>query len=201
MKFSTTLLVAATTLAAYVHADMLQINNPTAGTVWTAGVSNFVGWTGNCASMGAAAKNVTVILNTGPSDAVRYVATLGTLDCSGSSTRTDLTVPTSVSSGTYSIVVRTDPQLSYTNMFTINNPSSPAIETPPTSPTTPGTGGETTPGGAGAGTGAGTGANGGVSAGGSGSTPASGANSLVKSNTIAAGLMGAAALAASQFLL
>ncbi|CAO3572341.1 unnamed protein product [Mortierella alpina] len=134
MKFTTSLLVAATTLAASVSADMIQINNPTAGTVWTAGVANFVGWTGNCASMGEAAKNVTVILNTGPSEAVRYVATLGTLDCSGSSTRTDLTVPLSVSSGTYSIVVRTDPQLSYTNMFTINNPQSPALPDAPSAP-------------------------------------------------------------------
>ncbi|KAK5816906.1 hypothetical protein F5H01DRAFT_379163 [Linnemannia elongata] len=191
MKFSTTLLVAATTLAAYVNADMLQINNPTAGTVWTAGVSNFVGWTGNCASMGAAAKNVTVILNTGPSEAVRYVATLGTLDCSGSSTRTDLTVPLTVSSGTYSIVVRTDPQLSYTNMFTINNPSSPATETPPSSPTNPGTGGEAP--GAGAGTG------GDVSAGGAPAPAAGSGASSIKSSVLAG--LGVAALAATQLLL
>ncbi|KAG0030670.1 hypothetical protein BGZ81_002348 [Podila clonocystis] len=128
MKLTTTLLVAAMTMTAYVNADMIQVNNPTVGTVWTAGVSNFVGWTGNCASMGPAATNVTVILNTGPSEAVRYVATLGILDCSASSTRTDLTVPLSVPSGTYSIVVRTAPELSYTNMFTINNPSMPAPE-------------------------------------------------------------------------
>ncbi|KAF9906611.1 hypothetical protein BX616_000669, partial [Lobosporangium transversale] len=94
-------------------------------TVWTAGVPNFVSWSGNCASMGGAAKNVTVILNTGPSEAVRYVATLGSLDCSGTITRTDLTVPLDIPSGSYSIVVRTDPQLSYTNIFKINNPSSP----------------------------------------------------------------------------
>ncbi|KAF9132074.1 hypothetical protein BGX30_012797 [Mortierella sp. GBA39] len=192
MKFSTTLLVAATTLAAYVNADMLQINNPTAGTVWTAGVSNFVGWTGNCASMGAAAKNVTVILNTGPSDAVRYVATLGTLDCSGSSTRTDLTVPLSISTGTYSIVVRTDPQLSYTNMFTINNPSSPATETPPTSPTSPGTGGATP--------GEGTSAGSGATAGGGASTPAAGSGASSIKSSVVAGL-GVAALAAAQILL
>ncbi|KAF9173139.1 hypothetical protein BGX21_009209 [Mortierella sp. AD011] len=130
MKFTTTLLAATATLAAFVNADMLQINNPTAGTVWTAGVSNFVGWSGNCASMGTSAKNVTVILNTGPSEAVRYVATLGTLDCSGTNTRTDLTVPLTIPSGTYSIVVRTDPELSYTNMFTIKNPSDTASVTP-----------------------------------------------------------------------
>ncbi|KAI1320103.1 hypothetical protein EDD11_002075 [Mortierella claussenii] len=144
MKFTTTLFAATMTLAAFVNADMLQINNPTDGTVWTAGVSNFVGWTGNCASMGAAAKNVTVILNTGPSEAVRYVATLGTLDCSGSSTRTDLTVPLTISSGTYSIVVRTDPQLSYTNMFTINNPSIPAAPAPESPSAAPGAGGSST---------------------------------------------------------
>ncbi|KAG0327342.1 hypothetical protein BGZ99_007812 [Dissophora globulifera] len=188
MKFTTTLLAAATTLAACVSADMLQINNPTAGTVWTAGVSNFVGWTGNCASMGAAAKNVTVILNTGPSEAVRYVATLGTLDCSGSSTRTDLTVPLTISTGTYSIVVRTDPQLSYTNMFTINNPSSPATEAPSTPPTGP--------------------------AGGSGTSPESGSTSSptvsasgsssgesVKTNAILVGLGAAGIAAATQFLM
>ncbi|KAF9437282.1 hypothetical protein BGZ76_001344 [Entomortierella beljakovae] len=140
MKFTATILAATATLAAFVNADMLQINNPTAGTVWTAGVSNFVGWTGNCASMGEGAKNVTVILNTGPSEAVRYVATLGTLDCSGASTRTDLTVPLSITSGTYSIVVRTDPQLSYTNMFTINNPSSPVTPSAAPIPETSGDG-------------------------------------------------------------
>ncbi|KAG0365961.1 hypothetical protein BGX24_003891 [Mortierella sp. AD032] len=189
MKFSTTLLVAATTLAAYVNADMLQINNPTAGTVWTAGVSNFVGWTGNCASMGEAAKNVTVILNTGPSDAVRYVATLGTLDCSGSSTRTDLTVPLTVTSGTYSIVVRTDPQLSYTNMFTINNPAeAPATPTSPTTGETPGAGN-----------------GGGVTVGGGNSngTPSAGsgaAGSKSRMDVVLVGL-GAAALAATQLLL
>ncbi|KAF9097049.1 hypothetical protein BGX29_008280 [Mortierella sp. GBA35] len=192
MKFSTTLLVAATTLAAYVNADMLQINNPTAGTVWTAGVSNFVGWTGNCASMGAAAKNVTVILNTGPSEAVRYVATLGTLDCSGSSTRTDLTVPLTVSTGTYSIVVRTDPQLSYTNMFTINNPSSPATEAPPSSPTTPSPGGASD-GGATVGTG-----------GSSSNAPAAGSGAVGGQSRLSVGVvagLGAAVLAASQLLL
>ncbi|KAG0361818.1 hypothetical protein BC939DRAFT_466462 [Gamsiella multidivaricata] len=186
MKFTTTLLIATTTLAAYVNADMIQINNPTAGTVWTAGVSNFVGWTGNCASMGEPAKNVTVILNTGPSDAVRYVATLGTLDCSGSSTRTDLTVPLSVPTGTYSIVVRTDPQLSYTNMFTINNPSSPeaGTSTAPSSAAAP------------------------PAADGSGSAPAPTAASAVahnggenvKANAMAVGL-GAVVLAASQLLM
>ncbi|KAF8938814.1 hypothetical protein EDD21DRAFT_422811 [Dissophora ornata] len=193
MKFTATFLAAAITLAANVNADMLQINNPTAGTVWTAGVSNFVGWTGNCASMGATAKNVTVILNTGPSDAVRYVATLGTLDCSGSSTRTDLTVPLSIATGTYSIVVRTDPQLSYTNMFTINNPSSPATETPSTA--APSAASSV------AGAGSSSGSN-------AGSAPApttaavAGKNSgeCVKANTILIGL-GAAALAVTQLLM
>ncbi|KAF9114302.1 hypothetical protein BGX27_011203 [Mortierella sp. AM989] len=183
MKFTTTLLAVTATLATVVNADMLQINNPTAGTVWTAGVSNFVGWTGNCASMGAAAKNVTVILNTGPSDAVRYVATLGTLDCSGSSTRTDLTVPTTIASGTYSIVVRTDPELSYTNMFTINNPSSPVTPSP-APPSVP------APGGVDASTPLVSTANG----------PKNDAGN-VKANTVLVGLGAVAFAAASQFLM
>ncbi|KAF9191086.1 hypothetical protein BGZ51_007795 [Haplosporangium sp. Z 767] len=192
MKFTTTLLAAATTLAAYVNADMLQINNPTAGTIWTAGVSNFVGWTGNCASMGDAAKNVTVILNTGPSEAVRYVATLGTLDCSGSSTRTDLTVPLSVATGTYSIVVRTDPQLSYTNMFTINNPNTPASEAPPSAEGP--TGGD-----AGAGTGGGAGGAGSGSP--STTQPKEQSSGVsVQANAVLVGL-GAAAVAATQLLM
>ncbi|KAG0244359.1 hypothetical protein B0O80DRAFT_275704 [Mortierella sp. GBAus27b] len=135
MKFITALAITATTIAGHVRADMLQINNPTAGTEWIAGVASFVGWTSNCASMGEAAKNVSVDLNTGPSEAVRYVTALGTLDCSGSSTRTDLTVPLTIPSGTYSIVVRTDPEWSYTNSFTIKNPSMPSVGTPaPASP-------------------------------------------------------------------
>ena len=129
-------------------------------------MSNFVGWTGNCASMGAQAKNVTVILNTGPSEAVRYVATLGTLDCSGSSTRTDLTVPLTVNSGTYSIVVRSQPELSYTNMFTINNPSSPAPE--PTTPVTPPASGTGSGAGSSSGTNGGSGSTGSASSGSSG---------------------------------
>ncbi|GJJ76383.1 hypothetical protein EMPS_08742 [Entomortierella parvispora] len=190
MKLSTTLLAAATTLAAFVSADMIQINNPTAGTVWTAGVSNFVGWTGNCASMGAMAKNVTVILNTGPSEAVRYVATLGTLDCSSSSTRTDLTVPLTVTSGTYSIVVRTVPELSYTNMFTINNPSSPAAPEPatPTSPTS-----STGNGGSSSGTGSG------PAAGGSGKPAGSSGHRASTAQVAWVGLAGVAAVAAVLF--
>ncbi|KAG0369517.1 hypothetical protein BGX24_002386 [Mortierella sp. AD032] len=154
MKSSITaiaLLAAALVSSTVVAADMLQINNPTDGTVWKTGVPNFVGWTGNCASMGNDSKAVKVDLVNGPSTAVRYVATLGTLDCSGSNTRADMTVPSTVTSGEYAIVVRTAPQQSYTNAFKIENPSQPAAPTsPPTDPSTPapapGTGsGTTTP--------------------------------------------------------
>ncbi|KAF9359951.1 hypothetical protein BGX26_010996 [Mortierella sp. AD094] len=134
MKFIAAITLSAAALVATVSADMLQINNPTAGTVWTTGLPNFVGWTGNCASMGNDSKAVKVDLVNGPSTAVRYVATLGTLDCSGSNTRADLTVPSTVASGQYSIVVRTAPQQSYTNSFQINNPSQPAPEEIPAPP-------------------------------------------------------------------
>ncbi|KAF9999230.1 hypothetical protein BGZ79_007150 [Entomortierella chlamydospora] len=126
MKFITAITLSAAALAATVSADMLQINNPTNGTEWTTGVSEFVGWKGNCASMGSNAKTVKVDLVNGPSTAVRYVATLGTLDCSGTNTRADMTVPNTVPSGQYAIVVRTSPEQSYTNSFQINNPSLPA---------------------------------------------------------------------------
>ncbi|KAI7820766.1 hypothetical protein BC939DRAFT_456892 [Gamsiella multidivaricata] len=126
MKFIAALTISAAALVATASADMLQINNPTDGTIWKTGVPNFVGWSGNCASMGNDSKAVKVDLVNGPSSAVRYVATLGTLDCSGSNTRADMTVPGMVPSGPYSIVVRTSPQQSYTNSFQIDNPAQPA---------------------------------------------------------------------------
>ncbi|KAF8947338.1 hypothetical protein BGZ47_009525 [Haplosporangium gracile] len=132
---------ASLLLGTMVSADMLQINNPTDGTVWKTGVPNFVGWTGNCASMGNDSKAVKVDLVNGPSTAVRYVATLGTLDCSGSDTRADMTVPSTVAAGEYAIVVRTSPQQSYTNGFKIENPSQPAAPSAPGSdPLQPGAG-------------------------------------------------------------
>ncbi|KAG0239296.1 hypothetical protein BGX31_002861 [Mortierella sp. GBA43] len=130
-------------MTSLASADMLQINNPTDGTVWKTGVSNFVGWSGNCASMENESKMVKVDLVNGPSTAVRYVATLGTLDCSGSNTRADMTVPNTVPSGQYAIVVRTSPQQSYTNSFRIESPS--------TSPVGAGPGAETGTGAAGGG--------------------------------------------------
>ncbi|KAF9988226.1 hypothetical protein BGZ65_010366 [Modicella reniformis] len=123
MKFITVAVVASS-LVAMASADMLQINNPTAGSIWNAGKSEFVGWTGNCASMGSAGQNVTVDIVQGPSNAVRFVATLGRLDCSGANTRTDFTVPQAIPSGLYALIVRTNPEASYTNSFQINNPSS-----------------------------------------------------------------------------
>jgi len=105
---------------------MLQINNPTDGTVWKTSFPSFVGWSGNCASMGNDSKAVKVDLVNGPPSTVRYVATLGTLDCSGSNTRADMTIPSTVPSGQYAIVVRTFPQQSYTNSFQIDNPSMPS---------------------------------------------------------------------------
>ncbi|KAG0263726.1 hypothetical protein BG011_008239 [Mortierella polycephala] len=138
MKFITTVAVVASSMVAMATADLLQINNPTVGSVWTIGKKEFVGWSGNCASMGNAGKNVTVDLVEGPAGTVRYVATLGTLDCSGSLTRADFEVPETIKPGEYAIVVRTEPstQASYTNAFEIKSgqatPSSPSTSTNPT---------------------------------------------------------------------
>ncbi|KAH7046144.1 hypothetical protein BKA57DRAFT_465816 [Linnemannia elongata] len=176
-SFITFAATASLLLGTVVSADMLQINNPTDGTVWKTGVPNFVGWTGNCASMGNDAKAVKVDLVNGPSTAVRYVATLGTLDCSGSNTRADMTVPSTVASGEYAIVVRTSPQQSYTNAFKIENPDQPASPAPGTDPSQPGAG-------------AGTGTN---PAGGSTTTPSGAANALAPSVLLAASAVAALA--------
>ncbi|KAF9189269.1 hypothetical protein BGZ51_009716 [Haplosporangium sp. Z 767] len=144
MKFTTTVAVVASSLVAMATADLLQINNPTLGSVWTIGEKEFVGWTGNCASMGNDGKNVTVDLVEGPSGTVRYVTTLGTLDCSGSQTRADFVVPETVKPGKYAIVVRTLPpeQNSYTNTFEIKakqtTPTAPSTSTNPSPTSTPG---------------------------------------------------------------
>ncbi|KAF9545275.1 hypothetical protein EC957_011149 [Mortierella hygrophila] len=175
-SFITFAAAASLLLVTAVSADMLQINNPTDGTVWKTGVPNFVGWTGNCASMGNDSKTVKVDLVNGPSTAVRYIVTLGTLDCSGSDTRADMTVPSTVASGEYAIVVRTVPQQSYTNAFSIENPSQPASPAPGAAPSQPS---------AGAGTGTGTNP--------AGTTASGAAGALAPSVLLAAG--GVAALA------
>ncbi|KAF9126694.1 hypothetical protein BGW39_006441 [Mortierella sp. 14UC] len=128
MKFISALVVLAPSMVALATADLLQINNPTQGTVWITDKPQRLSWTGNCASMGAAGVNVTVDLVTGDADALQYVATLGELDCSGSNTRIDVTIPEDIETGMYAIIVRTMPteQTSYTNKFKINNPALPA---------------------------------------------------------------------------
>ncbi|KAG0205818.1 hypothetical protein BGX33_007732 [Mortierella sp. NVP41] len=145
MKFVSTLLILASSMVAMVTADMLQINNPTQGTVWTTGVPQVLGWQGNCASMGPAGSNVTVDLVNGPPESVRFVVTLGQIDCSGGNTRAELVIPDHIESGIYAIIVRTLPvdQASYTNMFQINNPA--MVAPPVTATTTTTTGGQERP--------------------------------------------------------
>ncbi|KAF9968175.1 hypothetical protein BGZ70_006152 [Mortierella alpina] len=126
MKFLASCLVAASSLVALASADMLQINNPTTGSTWTTGVRPF--------TLG---KNVTIDLVNGPANAVRYVATLGGLDCTGTNTRSDVTVPNTVAPGMYSIIVRTGEQASYSNAFQINNPSQPSAPSESAGPSGP----------------------------------------------------------------
>ncbi|KAG0197099.1 hypothetical protein BGX28_009382 [Mortierella sp. GBA30] len=149
MKFLAILAILAS-LAAAATAQTLAINNPTTGTVWTVGQPSFVGWTGNCTALGAQASNVSVELVNGPSTAVRFVADLGTLDCSGSNTRANVVVPNTVDTGTYSVRVLTNPN-SYSPQFEVINPNrtttsttapaststSTTTSTPVISPTTP----------------------------------------------------------------
>ncbi|KAF9946417.1 hypothetical protein BGZ70_003235 [Mortierella alpina] len=132
-------LAAVASMVAVTSAQTLQINNPTEGTVWNTGEKNFVGWSNNCASMGNASRAVKIELVEGPANTVRYVADVGVLDCSGSMTRADATVPDTVKTGKYSIRVLTLPENSYSPAFQVNNAKSqPSASVPPTpSPSTP----------------------------------------------------------------
>ncbi|KAG0213491.1 hypothetical protein BGX28_004346 [Mortierella sp. GBA30] len=109
-------------LVAVAQADMLSISNPTMGTTWKVADTVFLQWKGNCASMGnPSAKSVDVNLMSGPSTALRFVAKLASIDCSGTNTRKEFTIPAEVvkESGSYSLQVQTEPQLSYSNIFAI----------------------------------------------------------------------------------
>ncbi|KAG0308967.1 hypothetical protein BGZ98_005986 [Dissophora globulifera] len=136
MKFITAI-AAVAAVAAVANAQTLQINNPTQGTVWTTGAPSYISWTSNCAAMGNASHAVGIQLVNGPSTAVRFVADLGNLDCSGTNTSLNVVVPSTVVTGEYSLRVNTLPQASYSLPFQINNPSSPAQTTPPASSPTP----------------------------------------------------------------
>ncbi|KAG0349229.1 hypothetical protein BG004_000453 [Podila humilis] len=139
MKFAAaSFAIAVSSFIAVASADMLQIHNPTVGSTWKTDAPNYLGWSGNCSSMGEAGKAVIVDLMAGPANALRFVTNLGTIDCSASSNgRADITVPKDVASGKYSLVVRTAPDVSYTNPFDIVGASGPAPPPtpPPTAPT------------------------------------------------------------------
>lgn len=94
--------------------------------------------------MGAAGKAVRVEIVNGPSGNVKFVADIGTIDCtSTTNTSTSLTVPPKTNngpfeSGTYALRVNADP-IQYTTNFIINNPEAPSAPTTPSSTTPPAT--------------------------------------------------------------
>ncbi|KAF9429854.1 hypothetical protein BGZ76_001087 [Entomortierella beljakovae] len=128
MKFTT--VIAAASLAAIATA--LPINNPQAGTTWTVGQTGYLSWSGDCTSMGNSSHAVKVQLMTGESNALEYKADLGTIDCSNS-TEKYLDLP-SVPTGKYSLQILTVPQVSYSAIFTINNPAQPPASSAPATP-------------------------------------------------------------------
>ncbi|KAF9575314.1 hypothetical protein EC968_003666 [Mortierella alpina] len=191
MIFKTAATFAAlASLMAIAQADMLSISNPTKGTTWKVGDTVFLQWKGNCASMGAAAaKSVDVNLMSGPDTALRFVAKLASIDCSGSETRKEFIIPADVVSdtGNYSLQVQTEPQLSYSNIFTIE--------------TAGGSGGKEGNGaGAGAGAGVGSGDSGAGTATPEGPAHSSAATGLLPSRGAAAAVGGMAIVVAAQFL-
>ncbi|KAF9275706.1 hypothetical protein BGZ68_010580 [Mortierella alpina] len=189
MIFKTAATFAAlASLMAVAQADMLSISNPTKGTTWKVADTVFLQWKGNCASMGAAAaKSVDVNLMSGPDTALRFVAKLASIDCSGSETRKEFVIPADVvvESGNYSLQVQTEPQLSYSNIFSIE-----------TAGGSGGNGGA----GAGAGVGAGAGDGGAGTATPEGPTHSSAATGLLPSRGAAAAVGGMAIVVAAQFL-
>ncbi|KAF9349094.1 hypothetical protein BGX34_002055 [Mortierella sp. NVP85] len=121
MKFLAVVAVAASSLVAMVSAKPLQINNPTPGSVWTAGKKMTVSWSGNCKSMGEFGRKVPVDLVNGPPSAFRYVATLGHINCTGKNVKANFVIPTDIDSGPYALIIRTTPQPSYTDTFQIES--------------------------------------------------------------------------------
>ncbi|KAF9976983.1 hypothetical protein BGZ73_007388 [Actinomortierella ambigua] len=125
-------LVTMASLACLAQADMLRISNPTQGTTWKAGETVFLQWAGNCASMGHQSKEVDINLMTGDPQALRFVAKLASIDCSGTDTRKEFIMPADVvtASGKYSLSVQTVPELSYSNVFTIETARGPGAGGP-----------------------------------------------------------------------
>ncbi|KAF9921863.1 hypothetical protein FBU30_008083 [Linnemannia zychae] len=131
MKFITSLAVVA--LAAVVSAQNIAINDPNLGGQWKAGANNYLRWSGTCKALGPAAKNVTVSLMTGPADRIRFVAELGTIDCSDeANVSTQKMIPADQEPGKYSLQINTNP-ISYSNIFDIVNPNA-APSTPAPAP-------------------------------------------------------------------
>ncbi|KAG0339614.1 hypothetical protein BG000_001765 [Podila horticola] len=134
MKFTTAIAVAA--VAAVANAQQIQFSSPTKGTVWTAGKSEYVAWSGNCANLGVAGKNATVNIVYGPAESVMFKAVLGLIDCTGSVVSTNLKVPENIESGSYSLKADTNPP-SYSPAFTINGLAGPAPSAPATTKPSP----------------------------------------------------------------
>ncbi|KAG0269053.1 hypothetical protein DFQ27_004985 [Actinomortierella ambigua] len=133
MKFSIVAAVAA--CAAVASAQTIAISQPTKGSIWTVGEKAFIEWGNRCDGSGPAAQQVKIDLKTGDANNTRFVASLGTLDCSSkaNSTRYEFLFQEDVQSGMYSLTIQTIPP-SYTNPFEIVNKKS---ATPPPTASTP----------------------------------------------------------------
>ncbi|KAG0251554.1 hypothetical protein DFQ27_008699 [Actinomortierella ambigua] len=133
---TTTIAAAALALVGVATADILAINNPTVGSTWsTADNNNFIGWTGTCSFMGNASRSVLVDLMKGPSGSLQFVASLQPLDCSSEIVnRANVTLPSDIPSGNYSIRIQTTPP-SYSNVFAIVNPKDKPTTTAGPAPT------------------------------------------------------------------
>ncbi|KAF9344619.1 hypothetical protein BGX26_004102, partial [Mortierella sp. AD094] len=90
-------------------------------TIWVSGIQGYyLYWTGTCAAMGNTTK---VQLITDPTNAVVFVADMGTIDCSSATNNSaPITVPGAnrgVAPGTYTLQILTLPQSPYSATFQI----------------------------------------------------------------------------------
>lgn len=103
----------------FMFEFFICFRNPSSSAVLKIGENVTISWVGNCAILGASARTVPVELREGYLIDDLSVTSMGTLDCSSNnSTDAVVTVPSTLTSGTYTIQVLTDPN-SYSASFEI----------------------------------------------------------------------------------
>jgi hypothetical protein len=137
---STILLAIAATVATVASAEQLKYGAPIASTTWTVGSDATISWTNNC--QGLTSTTFPVVLQIQRADGVQTpvsgIPPLGQLNCASSGSLT-VKVPSVPTGSLYSILVSNSPDLSYSALFTINNPALPGANATASVTATPAT--------------------------------------------------------------